>query len=122
MNEDSKKELELLEQQLLDNEEWFLRELDSAKRMIGQMPESAAQQPAAPRASAAATAQPMPGIRNYANGYGQSAPQPRIPEIQAEEETPIPKKKSVKGLLILAGLEIAGILALAAYWVLVLLK
>ncbi len=118
MTEDSKKDLELLEKQILENEEWFLRELDSAKRMIGQMPE----QPAAPKATASAAAQPMPGIRNYANGYGQPAPQPRMQDMQAEEEAPIPQKKGTKGLLILAALETLGILGLAAYWVLVLLK
>ena len=113
MFDDPKKELEALEKQLLADEAWFEKELDSAKRMIGQ-------NPAAPQRAAAArtpqspkpTAKPAPKA-----AAAKSAAQP-----QKKPEAPAPKKKSVKGLLILAGVETLGILGLIAYWVLFLLK
>ena len=103
MTEETKKELEELEKQLLADEEWFKKELDSAKRMIGQMPAKAA----APQRKKAA-----PGSTPAAK------PQPRKPV--AVEEPPMPKK-GIKGLVILAILELLGILGLGAYWVLFLL-
>jgi hypothetical protein len=109
MIDDTKKELEQLEKLLSLDEEWFRRELDSAKRMIGQDPG----QPT-PASRAAAPAKAMP-IRNYGGGYGQTAP--RQPE---QKEEPVPR--SIGRLLILASLEALGILGLAAYWVLVLLR
>ena len=96
MFDNPKKELESLEEQLLQHEAWFEKELESAKRMIGQAP----QNPPKKQQSAAA------GM-------------PKAPKTPAK---PAPKKKSVKGLLILASLEFLGILGLAGYWVLVLLK
>ena len=103
MFDDPNKELEALQAQLDAQEEWFQRELDSAKRMIGQEPERKAA-PAAP-------------VRNYANNYGnqpiRKAYVPDIPEIQEEEP---PKKKSVRGLVILASLELLGIFAILGYW------
>ena len=60
MFDDPNKELAELQAQLEAQEEWFRRELDSAKRMIGQEPERKAA-PAAP-------------VRNYANGYGRNLP------------------------------------------------
>ena len=109
MNEDPRKELEQLEMLLTLDEDWFRRELDSAKRMIGENPN----QPApAPRKNAPAAAP----VRNYANGYGQPQSRP------APVEPPMPKGKGIRGLVILASLEVLGILGLAAYWVLVLLR
>ena len=111
MSNESKKALEQFEQLLTMDEEWFQRELDSAKRMIGQNPE----QPAAePRKTV-----PAAPVRNYANGYGQA--QPRVRELQIEE-APMPKRRGIKGLLILAVVEAMGILGLAIYWALVLLR
>lgn len=115
MFDDPKKELEQLEKQLLEDEEWFARELDSAKRMIGQMPEKP-RRAASPRQTQPAASKSAP-VRNYANGYGQGKPQPR----KKPAEAPIPKK-GITGLLILLGFELLGILGLAAYWFLVLLK
>ena len=120
MFDDPKQELEKLQAQLLEQEDWFERELDSAKRMIGDMP--------APKAKAAI--QPEAPVRNYANGYGEKQDQPQIRELKLAEEAPQPKpkaknkkkkEKSNRGLIILALLETLGILGLAAYWVLVLL-
>ena len=103
MFDDPNKELAALQAQLEAQEEWFQRELDSAKRMIGQEPERKAA-PAAP-------------VRNYANNYGKQpvrkAYVPDIPEIQEEEP---PKKKGVRGLVILASLELLGIFGILGYW------
>jgi len=105
MFDDPKKELEALEKQLLADEDWFEKELDSAKRMIGQNPQKphrpAARTPQAPKAPA------------------KPAPQPRKQPVR---EAPAPKKKGIKGPLILAAVETLGILGLIAYWVLFLLK
>lgn len=96
MFDNPKKELEALEEQLLQNEAWFEKELESAKRMIGQAPQN-----------------PPKKQQSVAAGT------PKAPKTPAK---PAPKKKGVKGLLILAALELLGILGLAGYWVLVLLK
>ena len=99
MFDDPNKELAALQAQLEAQEEWFQRELDSAKRMIGQVPEA----PAAP-------------VRNYANNYGaqpvRKAYVPNVPPIEEEE----PPKKSLRGLVILASLELLGIFAILGYW------
>jgi hypothetical protein len=105
MTEDTKMELDKLQRQLAEDEEWFRRELDSAKRMIGQMPANTA----APRREKTAPCK-------------TPAAQSRIQNPVMQEEPTMPKQKGIKGLLILATLEILGILGLGAFWVLVLLK
>ena len=108
-SDDPKKELEALQAQLEAQEDWFQRELDSAKRMIGENPV-----PRTPVASVAAVP-----VRSQPAQY-KTAPQPApIPEITPEEKPK--KKKGVKGLLILAGLELLGIGGIVAYWLLFLL-
>ena len=102
MTEETKKELEKLEKQLLENEEWFRRELDSAKRMIGQVPN-------APRAAAPAAVKPYP------------AAVPAKPAEKVQKEM-APRKKGGKGLLILLMVELLGIGGLAAYWLLYLMR
>ena len=110
MFDNPKKELAKLEKQLLEDEEWFQRELDSAKRMIGQAPEKT-RQTSAPRTVQASPAR--------STGSVKTTPQPQA----VKEKAPVRrKKKSAKGLLILLCAEILGILGLAAYWLLVLLK
>ena len=113
MFDDPNKELEKLQAQLLEQEDWFERELDSAKRMIGDMP--------------AAKAAPA---RIPADSRVSGTEQPRIREMKLSEDVSQPKAKSKKkkskeksnrGLIILALLEALGILGLAGYWVLVLL-
>ena len=94
MFDDPKKELDTLEKQLMADEDWFQKELDSAKRMIDQNPQKRE------RTTAARSAQ------------ASKAP---------AKKAPAPRKKGVKKLLILAAVEILGILALAAYWWLFLL-
>ena len=105
---DPKKELEALQAQLEAQEDWFQKELDSAKRMIGQQPDA----PAAPAAAP---------VRNYANNYGEKTIQFDIPGQAAVSEAPVPKK-GIGRLVIVALLELAGIAGIAAYWILVLLK
>ena len=103
MFDDPKKELAALQAQLEAQEDWFQKELDSAKRMIGQEPER--------KAAPAAT------VRNYANNYGaQPARKPYVPNVPEIREEEPPKKKSVRGLLILATLELLGIFAILGYW------
>ncbi len=102
MFDDPKKELAKLEAQLLKEEEWFDRELEQAKALIGDEPaprKKAAQKPAqtAPKQPAKKTAAKQP------------------------KEDPAPKKKSNKGLVILACLETLGIVGVVAYWLLFLL-
>ena len=102
MFDDPNKELAALQAQLEAQEDWFQKELDSAKRMIGQEPERKAA-PAAP-------------VRNYANNYGKQpvrkAYVPNVPAIEEKE----PPKKGVRGLVILASLELLGIFAILGYW------
>ena len=104
MFDDPKKELEALEKQLLADEDWFQKELDSAKRMID--PDSKkSQRTTAARSAQAAKAPAKKGAEKK----------------EAAKNAPAPKKKGVKKLLILLLVEILGILALAAYWWLFLL-
>ena len=139
MFDNPKKELEALEEQLLQHEAWFEKELESAKRMIGQAPQNppkkqqsaAAGMPKAPKTPA----KPAPKKQHSAAGMPKAPKTPAEPAPKKQQSAaagmpkapktpakPAPKKKSVKGLLILASLEFLGILGLAGYWVLVLLK
>lgn len=103
MNDDSRNKLAMFEYLLDQDEEWFRRELDSAKRMIGQKPNQSAPAPQ------------KPASVTYAPPRERERP---APQVQEPEEAP----KGVKGLLILASLEALGILGLAAYWALVLFR
>ena len=103
--DDPKKELERLQAQIAAQEEWFEQELDSAKRLIGDTP-----RPAKPTSAAA-------GVPTHNKAKTTAARQ------AAKKEAPVaaPKKKGVKGLLILALVEILAIAGIAAYWLLHLL-
>ena len=116
--EQTKQEALELEKQLQADEEWFRRELDSAKMLIGDKPKykTAPRKPAEPQ---------EPVIRNYANGYGrksefETGPLGNLMNYDREEFEP--PKKGVRGLLILAALETLGIAGVVAYWLLVLLR
>lgn len=118
--DDPNKELEALQAQLQEQEDWFQRELDSAKRMIGDMPEP--RKPQASATPAASVAGDTVPVRNYANGYGTQAPQKRLKqEENFDRDEFTPKKKGLGGLLILAALETLGILGIAGYWLVYLL-
>ena len=107
--EDPKKELDALQAQLDAQEDWFQRELDAAKRLIGEnpTPKSTVAKPAA-----------APVRRQSVQYKTVSQPAP-IPEIIPEAK--LKQKNGIKGLVILAILELLGIGAIAAYWLLVLL-
>jgi len=100
MFDDPKKELAKLEAQLLKEEEWFDKELKMAKALIGD--------------------EPAPGKKPVQKIVSQSAPTAKAPK-KSQKETPAPKKKSNKGLVILACLETLGIVGVVAYWLIFLL-
>ena len=113
MFDDPKKELEQLQKQLLEEEEWFARELDSAKQMIGDAPAYKPAKPAPKKASAPKAPEGAAPVRNYANGYGAD---------EKKDKGKKKKKKGIRGLVILAALETLGIVGIVAYWILFLLK
>ena len=115
MFDNPKKELEELEKKLLEDEAWFQRELDSAKRMIGQVP-AKAQRPTGPRTPQQAKSAP----KSAPVSTQEPAKQPN--KNKSGKKKSKKRAKSNKGLITLAVLETLGILGLAAYWVLVLLK
>lgn len=110
MFDDPKKELKALEKQLLEDEAWFEKELDSAKRMIGQVPQKSLQA-TAPRTPQA----PKPAVKAVPASNA-------APAKQKDEKAAQPKKKGIRGLVILASLESLGILGLIVYWLLFILK
>ena len=119
MFDDPQKELEQLQKQLLEEEEWFSRELDSAKALLGDSRKTrrtglshAASAAGAPRKAPSAPAEPP--VRSQANNHDGK-------KTRAGKPEPAPKQKSVKGLVILAILETLGIVGIAAYWVMMLL-
>ena len=106
MFDDPKKELDKLQQQLLQDEKWFEQELDSAHRMLGdQVPD---RNPAGAQAG-------VPNRRPATQAAVHAHPKP-----QPVQE--VPKTKGIRGLVILAILETLGIVGVVAYWLLVLLK
>ena len=115
MFDDPKKELERLQEQLLQDEDWFARELDSAKSMLGDLPQ---QKPAAPVQRTVAVEK----VRSQTTPAPEPRKNTRPSVAQTAAQEPVKEeKKSNKGLIILAALETLGIAALAAYWVLFLL-
>ena len=121
MFDDPQKELNRLQRQLLEEEEeneeeylteeeWLDDEIAEAKAMLG-MDEAEDDEPEI--------------YRNYANGYGSQQPRPiysedyeDIEDEEEEEELPL---DDARGQQILTFLLVAGILAVAAYWAVVLL-
>ena len=103
--DDPKKELARIQAQIEEQEDWFEKELDSAKRLIGDAPRAA-------KPTSAAAGVPA---RNNPKSTATRKAAPK--EVPVEE----PKKKGVKGLVILALVEILGIAGIAAYWLLHLL-
>ena len=112
MFDDPRKELEELQEKLLQDEDWFEQELDSVKRMIGQKPEK--DRVAAAKKKEEAGKAP---VRDLAKDDTQVWTR----ELNLEEEKNQVKEKSNKNLVILAVLETLGILAIGAYWLLFLL-
>ena len=131
MFDDPRKELRRLEEQLLAEEdpgpdvpEDTLRmddELEEARRLLGaEMPED----------EEAEDEDPEPMVyRNFANGYGRRQSVPvrnrdrfdRDLEEYSDQVHDEPREKGVRGLVILACLELLGIAAVIVYWLLFLL-
>ena len=106
--DDPKKELEALQAQSEAQEDWFEKELDSAKRMIGEVPNGA-------RPTSAAAGVPV--RRNPAPAPVRRPAVQDIPVFRDE----LPPRKGIRGLVILAALELLGIVGIAAYWMVYLL-
>ena len=120
MFDDPKKELNRLQRELLEEEEayeeeyrseedWLDDEIAEAKAMLGMDEE-----------------EEEPEIyRNYANGYGRQQPRPaprqEYVDVADEEEEELPPLDDTRGQRILTFLLVAGILAVAGYWAVVLL-
>jgi hypothetical protein len=130
MFDDPQKELKRLEEQLLAEEDsdWLDNELEAMHRLLGDEPKKADMDETRVYRNFANGYGEQ--IRNFANGYGEGQPSGRVDDEQTDSEldtysdqVPEPeKKKSAAGLVILACLETLGILAIIAYWLLVLLK
>ena len=131
MFDDPRKELRRLEEQLLAEEDpepqppeedfWLDDELEEARRLLGdETPDDEEEEDEDP--------EPMV-YRNFANGYGrrQSAPVrnrdrfDRDLEEYSDQVHDEPREKGVRGLVILACLELLGIAAVIVYWLLFLL-
>ena len=131
MFDDPRKELRRLEEQLLAEEdpgpdvpEDTLRmddELEEARRLLGdEMPDDEEEEDEDP--------EPMV-YRNFANGYGRRQSVPvrnrdrfdRDLEEYSDQVHDEPREKGVRGLVILACLELLGIAAVIVYWRLFLL-
>ena len=110
--DDPRKELEALQAQLEQQEDWFEQELEAAKRMIGEAPR-AARPTSAGAGIPGAGRTPQPKVRREVPR--QEQPQKEQPKKKQ------PKKKGIRGLVILAILETLGIAGIAVYWLLYLL-
>ena len=123
MFDDPKKELQRLEQQLLQEEEdeWLDRQLEQAHALLGDELEEPEEDMDATRVYRDLSGQ-LP-VRNYANGYGAQPMYDFEEEYadEAEEEEEPPREKGVGGLVMLAILETLGILAVIAYWLIMIL-
>ena len=118
MFDDPKKELQKLEDQLLEaeinhetaqlNNEEFEELYDKILEEFG------------PREQSDGAPVSDPPIRNFANGYGKAVPaQPLADgdEILSDDEPVVPQK-GTRGLVILACLECLAIAGVAVYWLL----
>lgn len=133
MFDDPKEALRRLEQRLLAEEDrkgpeepefeedWLEDELAEAHRLLGDDPDGDDDDDSYP---AAPTRRQGSGVRNYANGYGAARntdPADLNMEEYSDRVYRAPREKGVGGLVLLACLETLGIVALVAYWLVVLL-
>ena len=103
-----REEEEYEEEEYLTEEEWFEEELEEAKALL-EMDEEAEEEE---------------GIyRNFANGYGAARQAVGYDEEdeEDEEEEPARPARGINGQLLLTFVLLAGIAAVAFYWVAVLL-
>lgn len=127
MFDDPKEELRRLESRLLEEEEREEPEetdsgedwLAEAHRLLGE--DAGADDEEAP---GSIRVHGEPAVRNFANGYGRVRNTDRA-DLDMEEYSDqiydAPREKGLRGLIILACLETLGIVAVMAYWFLVLL-
>ena len=118
--DDPKKSLERMQRQLLQeeeeyeeeyltDEEWFDEELAEAKALLEEDVEEDGEDETI--------------YRNFANGYGAARHAVGYDELEEEEEAeePVRPAKRMRGQLKLTFFLLAGIAAVAIYWVAVLL-
>ncbi len=108
--EEEYEEYEEYDEEFLTEEDWLEAELAEARAMLEEEAEEEEEEPA---------------YRNFANGYGQQ-PRRQIYDFEeeydeTEEEPEQTPARGAKGQLVLTFVLLAGILAVAAYWVAVLL-
>ena len=137
MFDDPRKELRRLEEQLLAEEApqppapeedvWLDDELEEARRLLGdELSGDEEDDPPVYRNYANGYGS-HPPVRNYANGYGQPGRVrnrdrfDRDLEEYSDQVHDEPREKGVRGLVILACLELLGIAAVIVYWLLFLL-
>ena len=116
--DDPKKSLERMQRQLLQEEEeyeeeylteeeWFDEELAEAKALLENRDETEEED--------------EPLYRNFANGYGEYRQPRQYSDFEEEEEESELSPKGGNGQLAVTFLLLAGIAAVAIYWVTVLL-
>ncbi len=120
MFDDPKKELKRLEEQLLlEEDDGWLETLAQANALL---------QEDDPDMDATRVFQPP--VRNFANGYGTRAPAysesyEEYDDFYTDEEpespSPALREKGIGGLVVLALLEMAGIMGIVLYWLNMLL-
>ena len=103
MFDDPQKNLGQLEKELLaeeDTNKWLDDELAETRRLLGEEPAAEAAPQEAP-------------VRNFANGYG-AADYEDEPEETPENE--LSRKRTIRNLVVVALIELAGILGILGYW------
>jgi hypothetical protein len=108
MFDDPQKELDQLQKKLLaedDANKWLDDELEATRRLLDG-------EPAAPAPNAAEK------IRNFANGYGMADYEDE-PEETPENE--LSHKRTIRNLVVVALIELAGIVGILGYWFIKLL-
>ena len=108
MFDNPQKELEKLQEQLLQEEDWFTRELDSAKAMLAEQPGKKGRRTAAGHA--------VQDVRKKTEVKKPEQVKAVPVKKSNRKDDPAPKEKGVRGLIILAALETLGIVGLVAYW------
>ena len=108
MFDDPQKNLGQLQKELLAEEDankWLDDELTDARRLLGEEP------------AAEEVPQEAP-VRNFANGYGLEDYEDEPEEVPENE---LSQKRTIRNLVVVALIELAGILGVLGYWFIKLL-
>ena len=108
MFDDPQKNLGQLQKELLAEEDankWLDDELTDARRLLGEEP------------AAEEVPQEAP-VRNFANGYGLEDYEDEPEEVPENE---LSQKRPIRNLVVVALIELAGILGVLGYWFIKLL-